>query len=598
MLPRSKNRYFAMAMTLAVSAGFIVGTPVQAAQYLPPVAFQELSLKSYERTAVATSVVTTIQPITTVPIFTLAGITWTGKVDSTSIFQVRVRENGVWSSWQNLTWSSEHGPDAGSVEAGQARMGTDPLLTAPADAIEARVTNVTGTLPTDLKLDLSNSNLTSQDRSLLTRRSVLGEAEPYVTSPQGAVVARPRIISRVEWGADETWRDADAAMGTGIIAGFMHHTASTNAYAADQGPAQMRALYAYYTKGLHYKDMAYSFLVDRYGNIYEGRSGCPRVMTTPCDGPSMPAVGAHTAAMNVNTFAVSVIGNYQTENPPASNLAAITEAVASIMAWKIAPYGLKPDGYSDVPVGADPDNLSRYAEGDLAHIQTISGHRDVGRTVCPGQFLYPSLPKIRDRINQLLTPGIRDAAVTPTTVDVQSAKVVNLSAYVPAGAQWLMQVISDADGSVLHSQSGTATEDGVVTSTWNRTNAQGAPVAEGRFKASIAMTVNGIALPSATSTVVVTSAPTNPAITLSKYVSKTKRTMSWAATSSLTPTTYKYRTYSSKTRKWSSWKATVNSGTSVRLSKLVYKRKYKIQVQATNALGTAPIVTYSFTHKK
>lgn len=597
MLPRSKNRYFVASVATALVAGILVGNPVQAARYLPAVSFQELTLKSYARTLSAKSVTTTIQPVKSVPAFTLVGITWTGAIDTTSVFQVRVREKGIWSVWQQLSWTSEHGPTTNSSEDKQARNGTDPLITATADAIEAKVTNKTGKLPANLKLALSNSNQTSQDKTLVARRTLVGDVDPFVTSPQGAIVPRPRIISRVEWGANESWRDADAAMGTGILAGFMHHTATTNSYAADQGPAQMRALYAYYTKGLRYKDMAYSFLVDRYGNIYEGRSGCPRVMTTPCDGPSMPAVGAHTAAMNVNTFAVSVIGNYQTEKPPAASMAAIVEGVASTMAWKIAPYGLTADGYSDVPVGPDPEDQSRYAEGDIAHIQTVSGHRDVGRTVCPGQYLYPALPTIRARINQLLTPAIRDAAVSPTAVDVNSANAVNLSAYAPAGAEWSMQVTNETDGTVLHTQSGTAAADGVVTSTWNRTNAQGAPVAEGRYRAAISMTVNGVVLPVAASSVLVATAPAIPKVLTSKYSSKTKRKMSWSGTTSLAPTTFKYRTYSYSSRKWSSWKTT-NSNPSVTLTKLLWKRKYKIQIQAINAIGSSKATTFIFTHKK
>lgn len=598
MLPRSKNRYVAMAFSAAIMSSILVGNPVQAARYAPAVSFQEFNLKSYSRVVSTKSVTTTIQAMTNVSPFTLVGVTWTGAADPTSVFQVRVREKGIWSSWQQLSWTTEHGPATNSSEDKKARNGTDPLITAISDAIEAKVTNKTGKLPANLKLALTNSNQTTQDKNLVAKRSLVGDVDPYVTSPQGAVVARPRIITRAEWGADETWRDADAAMGTGILAGFMHHTATTNSYAADQGPAQMRALYAYYTRGLHYKDMAYSFLVDRYGNIYEGRSGCPRVMTTPCDGPSMPAVGAHTAAMNVNTFSVSVIGNYQTENPPAANLTAIVEGVSSIMAWKIAPYGLKPDGYSDVPVGPDPDDQSRYAEGDIAHIQTVSGHRDVGRTVCPGQYLYPALPNIRARINQLLTPAIRDAAVNPTAVDVKSTNAVNITAFAPAGAEWSMQVTNEADGSVLLTQSGVAATDGVVATTWNRTNAQGAQVAEGRYRAAIAMTVSGVALPVAATSVLVTSAPATPVVLVSKYSSKTKRTITWSSATSLAPTTFKYRTYSNSTRKWSGWKATTNSATSVTLTKLTLKRKYKIQIQATNSIGKSTVTTFAFTHKK
>ena len=93
-------------------------------------------------------------------------------------------------------------------------------------------------------------------------------------SPQGALVARPRIVTRAEWGADETWRDPVPRVGTTLLAGIVHHTASTNNYTADQAPAQMRNLYAYFTKSLNYADMGYNFLVDKYGTIYEGRSGC------------------------------------------------------------------------------------------------------------------------------------------------------------------------------------------------------------------------------------------------------------------------------------------------------------------------------------
>ena len=594
MLPRSKKLSICLALIWAVISASLAGNSAQAIQYQPPVDLQEIRAQNFSRVQINNEISTTILPTRTVSPFTLVGVTWQGAIDATSTFQVRIREVGNWTTWQELVWSEDHSAEA-SEEQG-ARFGTDPLITGKSDAIEVRLLNSTGELPQDLRVILSNSEATIQDKNLISPRNLATNVEPYVTSPQGAVVARPRIISRAEWGANESWRDADAAMGTKILAGFMHHTASTNSYSPSEGPAQMRSLYSYYTKGLHYKDMAYSFLVDRYGNIYEGRSGCPRVLTRPCDGPSLPAVGAHTAAMNVNTFAVSVIGNYQTAKPSAQNLESIIDGVSAIMAWKIAPYGLKPDGFSDVPVGPDPQDQSRYSEGDLAHILTISGHRDVGRTVCPGQYLYPSLPAIRARINELLKPAVQDALVSPSALDVADETSVTLSAYVPAGSEWSMQVFDATGVTNLFTESGTAQFNGSVTSVWNRKDEAGLLVPSGKYKASISLLVNGVRLPAAVSTIVVGTKAALPIAITSKYRSKTKRTISWSIPASDLPTTFKYRIYSAKTKKWAKWQNI--SSSNVVLKKLVRNQKYRIELQGVNALGVSPVATFAFKHKK
>ena len=54
---------------------------------------------------------------------------------------------------------------------------------------------------------------------------------------------------------------------------FVHHTASGNDYSRAEAPAIMRGVYAYHTRSLHWSDIGYNFLVDRYGTIYEGRYG-------------------------------------------------------------------------------------------------------------------------------------------------------------------------------------------------------------------------------------------------------------------------------------------------------------------------------------
>ena len=54
---------------------------------------------------------------------------------------------------------------------------------------------------------------------------------------------------------------------------FVHHTDSGNDYTAAEAPAVVRGVYAYHTKSLHWSDVGYNFLIDRYGTIYEGRYG-------------------------------------------------------------------------------------------------------------------------------------------------------------------------------------------------------------------------------------------------------------------------------------------------------------------------------------
>ena len=51
---------------------------------------------------------------------------------------------------------------------------------------------------------------------------------------------------------------------------FVHHTDSGNDYTAAEAPAIMRGVYAYHTKSLHWSDVGYNFLIDRYGT---GRVG-------------------------------------------------------------------------------------------------------------------------------------------------------------------------------------------------------------------------------------------------------------------------------------------------------------------------------------
>ena len=453
MLPRKRYRRLAcLSMATTFAASTLVSAPVQALTgYTPPVIVNEInvtpmaSMDAVSIRGLSTGKRTiTLLPAQTVSPFTLAGLTWIGPVSTGTEFKVRVRESGVWSAWFNLEYGEYQGVGKDGSESVDTRVGSDPLLTGLADGVEVIMESSTGVVPTQMKVTLVNSRVTKQDKSIGQQSIRMATSETGMQtqsmtalvgaaiSPQGALVARPRIVSRAEWGADETWRDPVPRVGSTLRAGIVHHTASTNNYTADQAPAQMRNLYAYFTQSLNYADMGYNFLVDKYGTIYEGRSGCA-VGAVDCDSATIPAQGAHTAGLNAETFGVSAIGNYDVAEP--ENADAMVESIASLMAWKLAPYGLDPNATTSI-MSTDTSGSSKFANGQLAVMQVITAHRDVGKTVCPVRYLYPYMAEIRTRATELLAPVIQGVSVTPTFVASEGTDSVNVSAIIPANATW------------------------------------------------------------------------------------------------------------------------------------------------------------------
>ncbi len=189
--------------------------------------------------------------------------------------------------------------------------------------------------------------------------------------------ARPRIITRAGWGADEQLRDEDSEFTDDISAIFVHHTATGNDYECSDSPSVIRGIYRYHVKSSGWRDIGYNFLVDKCGNIYEGRSG----------GVSKAVFGAHTLGFNEHTMGIAVLGDYSEEEPSREALS----AVARLAAWKLGIYGRDPEGMTSLVSGGS----NRYPKGTQVRMNVISGHRDGFATQCPGTRLYDDLGIIR-----------------------------------------------------------------------------------------------------------------------------------------------------------------------------------------------------------
>ena len=592
MLPRKRYlRVLCLFLASAIGIGSLTGTPSQAITgYAPQVTVQAITPKLTLKSRTATATTMEFVPPAAIKPFSVVGLTWLGNLPKGTTFKVRVREAGKWSSWNELHFSDDHGVDSDGLEGIEARNGTDPLMSAVADAIEVTMTNKLGLAPKDLQLELIGSPETRQDRALLTNVRSLNLApnsgEPAV-SPDGAIVPRPNIVSRAQWGADETWRDPVPRMGTKIVAGFVHHTASTNNYTPEQAPAQMRALYAYFTKSLKYADMAYNFLVDQYGTIYEGRNACTFGDVNPCDGPSLPVIGAHTAGLNKNTFAISAIGNYDTKEP--SNPDALVDAIASLMAWKIAPYGLNPNANASM-VSTDTSGSSKYSKGMTAITPVISGHRDVGKTACPGRYLYPYLVAIRAKTTELLLPVIREVSVTPLNLDQTSAGNVKIKATIPATADWSVEIANNADGQIVSSKSGTQAKTGPIKYAWDRTDVNGVSVPAGKYIVSIKASLGNSALQSKSTLVTLALPPKLLSKVSIKSISPNKAKVLWTAeTTDFAPVTRnQFRISEDGKKTWTEWRDAKN--TKFVTSRWKRGKTYFAEFRSQNAIGDSNVV--------
>lgn len=189
---------------------------------------------------------------------------------------------------------------------------------------------------------------------------------------------RPDIAPREAWGRDlpvagEIVAEEDVRFL------LVHHTASTNDYRQDQVVDQIRDFYSFHTgaeKG--WPDVAYNFFVDRYGGIWEARAGS-------IDGPVR---GDATGGSQGFALLCSLIGNHSEAEVTPEALASLT----ALLAW----LGERHD--IDTRPGATVDFASRgsnrWPAGAAVTTPSISGHRDMSQTSCPGDATYALLSTV------------------------------------------------------------------------------------------------------------------------------------------------------------------------------------------------------------
>ncbi|ADG75269.1 N-acetylmuramoyl-L-alanine amidase family 2 [Cellulomonas flavigena DSM 20109] len=304
--------------------------------------------------------------------FQTVALTWPVDADVSDLApQVRTRTTDGWSDWVPLE-TDESAPDEGTADArAQRRGGTPSVWVGASDAVQISVAAVATEQLEDVRLAVVGSEV---DETAVP--DVAGATRGM--SPLAAATQAPAVVSRAQWGARAQVCTPDTAQRVSAV--VVHHTAGSNAYASPaEAMAQIRNDQRYHIESRGWCDIGYNFLVDHWGNIYEGRAGS---LTSP-------VVGVHAGGFNTGTVGVSMLGTFGTVAPSS----AMRDAVARIAAWRLAAYDVDPRGSSTWTTSGGEN--SRWPGGGVVHLPNVFGHRDVAFTACPGDQGYATLGAVR-----------------------------------------------------------------------------------------------------------------------------------------------------------------------------------------------------------
>jgi hypothetical protein len=412
------------------------------------------------------------------------------KVPPAGAVTIRLRTSSDGESWG--PWFTA--PLEVVDEHGTAQAFTDPIWTGAGRYVQVQASRNGRRGPSSLSgvrlvaIDPTEDAGVAARVTGAVRRLAATVAGVSLTADASAATASPTMVTRAGWGADESLR-SDSPAYAPVKMAFIHHTASGNDYTQAEAPAIVRGIYAFHTGKLHWSDIGYNFLIDRFGTIYEGRYG----------GIARGVVGAQAGGFNTGSTGIAVLGTFTDQAPPAVTI----NALERLLAWKLGVSGLDPAGSATLTCGL----TDRYVKGAKVTFPVIAGHRQANYTECPGDAFYALLPAIRANVASRTgsaanaTVSASAPVISPNGDGVLDATELDVG--ITAAADWRLDV-KNAGGQTVASWSGQGASAAI---TWNGTSG-GADVPDGVYTAELTATpAGGDAASASTQVTVDTTAP-------------------------------------------------------------------------------------------
>ncbi|EJO88825.1 N-acetylmuramoyl-L-alanine amidase [Mycobacterium colombiense CECT 3035] len=342
----------------------------------------------------------TVREISQTAPFSLVALT--GDLAGTSTRVRAKRPDGSWGPWYQTEYETAAPDGATATGSLEGPRGTDPVFVGTTTTVQIAVTRPLDAAvtqpppaPPSEKADLgykpaSREQPFGQNISAVLISPPQAPVETHWTPPAGVLMPgqAPPIISRAQWGADESLRCGTPQYDNGIRAAVVHHTAGSNDYSPLESAGIVKAIYTYHSKTLGWCDIAYNALVDKYGQVFEGSAG----------GLTKAVEAFHTGGFNRNTWGVAMIGNFDDVPPTPIQL----RTMGRLLGWRLGLDGVDPKG--TVQLESAGSHYTTFPAGSIATLPTIFTHRDVGNTDCPGNAAYALMDEMRDIASHVNDP--------------------------------------------------------------------------------------------------------------------------------------------------------------------------------------------------
>jgi hypothetical protein len=373
----------------------------------------------------------------------LVGFDWDGTAPGE--IQLRALTATGWSAWQTMDSDPALSPDVGSKEfrgrstAGPVWLGHDIR---------------------QVQFQVTKGNLLNLRMHAIYSAPTAAPTQPAaLTASASAGVAQPAIFSRAQWGANESYRtfapgcDGSVAYADNVHFLVVHHTVTGNSYGPGDSASIIRGIYYFHTHTNLWCDIGYNFIIDQYGQIFEGRYG----------GITQPVIGAHAGAFNTGSSGIALLGTFTSAAPSA----AMFSALRRLAGWEATIHGINPSGTVTVRAGSFAE--ARWPAETHVTLPTVIGHRDVDFTDCPGNRAYAELPALRaDLARDVGTAFLRNWSGFQRVASPTTPAIVGAPAVSSWGVDRFDVFVRSSDNQLYHRRS----DDGGKTFTgWERLGA-------------------------------------------------------------------------------------------------------------------------------
>lgn len=256
---------------------------------------------------------------------------------------------------------------------------------------------------------------------------------------------------------------------------LVHHTAGNTQHRPDDVPGILRGIYEFHTgPEKRWPDIAYNFLIDRYGVVWEGRAGSVAGAVTPS------ATGGNQGFSQT----VSLIGDFTSTLPTAEALRSLT----GLLAWLSDRHGIATGPGARTTFTSRGSN--RWPAGAVVETATIAGHRSMSLTTCPGDAFAPYVETTLQgevEAHRLTTRATTTTSPSPTTASPATTPPPGHSESTPSTAATDSQTTGSSAPAITNEAAGAPgrTGSGIAAGDASAADGAGELIRLGGFAAAV-----------------------------------------------------------------------------------------------------------------